>query len=357
MREVAIVEFGGPRASATERLAAARSAGVQRPRRRSADRRRRAGDGSDPRHACRRQAELRRRSRTTRPADSCLLAPGRSEARSAVRPVKCRPCNRFSIVAYAALLHSNRLLAASRWQAADTVRSNSRAKTIERTAPPHAGRRAALPADLHAEPGRVRAQRRLLPLHAEGRKLADFTSGVLVANLGHNPTRWWQRVLAVPWASAADARPTRSEAAETRVLPAVPLTAYNARHRGRSRSLRAAARQPASASPAAAAASKSCGRPAAAKRFKRRSGPRSIADPASDMILATRYGFHGKKGLAGAVTGSEQDAERDPRVRFISFPARGVHHRSTRRSSRSTWRRTKQNSKRCGTNSAAASAA
>ena len=29
----------------------------------------------------------------------------------------------------------------------------------------------------------------------EGRKLADFTSGVLVTNLGHNPTRWWRRVL------------------------------------------------------------------------------------------------------------------------------------------------------------------
>jgi 4-aminobutyrate aminotransferase-like enzyme len=28
----------------------------------------------------------------------------------------------------------------------------------------------------------------------EGRKLADFSSGVLVMNLGHNPTRWWQRV-------------------------------------------------------------------------------------------------------------------------------------------------------------------
>src|SRR5262245_50684052 len=28
----------------------------------------------------------------------------------------------------------------------------------------------------------------------EGRKLADFTSGVLVSNLGHNPTRWWQHV-------------------------------------------------------------------------------------------------------------------------------------------------------------------
>jgi len=42
--------------------------------------------------------------------------------------------------------------------------------------------------------------------------------------------------------------------------------------------------------------------------------------PGRDMILATRRGFHGKKGLAGAVTGSENDPERDPRVRFISFP-------------------------------------
>ena len=43
-------------------------------------------------------------------------------------------------------------------------------------------------------------------------------------------------------------------------------------------------------------------------------------DPQRNMILATRGGFHGKKGLAGAVTGSETDKERDPRVRFISFP-------------------------------------
>src|SRR5438045_7469045 len=28
----------------------------------------------------------------------------------------------------------------------------------------------------------------------EGRKLADFSSGVLVMNLGHNPTRWWRKV-------------------------------------------------------------------------------------------------------------------------------------------------------------------
>jgi 4-aminobutyrate aminotransferase-like enzyme len=39
-----------------------------------------------------------------------------------------------------------------------------------------------------------------------------------------------------------------------------------------------------------------------------------------DIILATRYGFHGKKGLAHAVTGCETDHDRDPRVRFVSFP-------------------------------------
>ncbi|MFN3246550.1 MAG: aminotransferase class III-fold pyridoxal phosphate-dependent enzyme, partial [Leptonema sp. (in: bacteria)] len=43
-------------------------------------------------------------------------------------------------------------------------------------------------------------------------------------------------------------------------------------------------------------------------------------DKTRPMILATRYGFHGKKGLSCAITGSETDAERDPRVRFIAFP-------------------------------------
>src|SRR5262249_21993224 len=43
-------------------------------------------------------------------------------------------------------------------------------------------------------------------------------------------------------------------------------------------------------------------------------------DPARPMIIATRFGFHGKKGLAGAVTGCETDHDRDPRVRFVGFP-------------------------------------
>src|SRR4029453_2402490 len=43
-------------------------------------------------------------------------------------------------------------------------------------------------------------------------------------------------------------------------------------------------------------------------------------DPAGPVRLATREGFHGKKGLAEAVTGNERDKQRDPRVRFVSFP-------------------------------------
>ena len=45
-------------------------------------------------------------------------------------------------------------------------------------------------------------------------------------------------------------------------------------------------------------------------------GPGSAAG--SDIMLATRRGFHGRKG-GGAVTGTEQDRERR-RVQLISFP-------------------------------------
>src|SRR5688500_4880936 len=54
----------------------------------------------------------------------------------------------------------------------------------------------------------------------EGRMLADFTSGVLVANLGHNPTRWWQRVIGYLGLEALEG------AGE--FCAASPLTAYNA---------------------------------------------------------------------------------------------------------------------------------
>lgn len=73
-------------------------------------------------------------------------------------------------------------------------------------------------------------------------------------------------------------------------------------------------------------------------------------DESRDIILATRYGFHGKKGLAGAVTGCETDHDRDPRVKFISFPmaecddvskyGRDVRSRRTSTSWRSSGRNT-----------------
>ncbi|MBA4068080.1 MAG: aspartate aminotransferase family protein [Isosphaera sp.] len=148
---------------------------------------------------------------------------------------------------------------------------------------------------------------------ADGRRLYDFTSGVLVSNLGHNPTGWMRRFAGyMGW-------PAGGFGQADGFTPAAPLTAYNA------------------VTPAEVDAS------ARLLKFLRTfpgggrmeqvmwaaSGSEAIhkavwaalsRDKARPIILATRNGFHGKKGFANAVTGSEADAERDPRVRFISFP-------------------------------------
>ncbi len=153
----------------------------------------------------------------------------------------------------------------------------------------------------------------------EGRKLFDFSSGVLVANLGHNPTAWMQKFAAyMGWAGT----PWKAQGQPSLGLdyfPALPLTAYNA------------------ITPIETQASKRLAellqsRPGG-KRLEHvmwaASGSEAIQkalwaamarDRNRDMLIATRFGFHGKKGLAGAVTGSEAERERDPRVRFISFP-------------------------------------
>src|SRR3954470_3824644 len=66
---------------------------------------------------------------------------------------------------------------------------------------------------------------------AEGRRLYDFTSGVLVANLGHNPRSWLERFLRyMGWsdlASGTGGRPG-APASEEDYCEAVALTAYNA---------------------------------------------------------------------------------------------------------------------------------
>ncbi|MBI1901282.1 MAG: aspartate aminotransferase family protein [Planctomycetia bacterium] len=151
---------------------------------------------------------------------------------------------------------------------------------------------------------------------AEGRMLADFSSGVLVANLGHNPTRWWQRVLEYLGLSSADGPPQGMMEGFT---VAAPLTAYNAVTeldvRASERLLALLQSQPGGARCEQvlwAASGSEAIQKALWAALDRRAG--------SDILLSTRHGFHGKKGLAGAITGSEADRERDPRVRFLSFP-------------------------------------
>ncbi len=164
----------------------------------------------------------------------------------------------------------------------------------------------------------------------EGRRLYDFTSGVLVSNLGHNPSRWMSRFteyMGWPFPDGRTLSPHPEVCKNSLSAPvapdgyflAVPMTAYNAvtpveiaatqrlvaTLRGREGGGRM--EQVMWAASGSEAIQKALW--AAAARDRSRS-----------MILATRFGFHGKKGLANAVTGSESDAERDPRVRFMTFP-------------------------------------
>src|SRR5437870_13379500 len=67
---------------------------------------------------------------------------------------------------------------------------------------------------------------------AGGRRLYDFTSGVLVANLGHNPTAWMKRfVHYMDWPLVLGE--SKSSDKDRREVPAgffaaLPMTAYNA---------------------------------------------------------------------------------------------------------------------------------
>src|SRR5262249_55326854 len=59
----------------------------------------------------------------------------------------------------------------------------------------------------------------------EGRRLYDFTSRVLVANLGHNPAAWMgPYVGSLGW----QAQPGLTSAGQPGFFPAAPMTAYNA---------------------------------------------------------------------------------------------------------------------------------
>lgn len=145
----------------------------------------------------------------------------------------------------------------------------------------------------------------------EGRKLADFSSGVLVMNLGHNPTRWWKRVTEYLQLGGLKSAGEFCEA--------VTLNGYNA----------VTEVETVATERLVALMQKQPGGKRCEQVLWAASGSEAIQKalwaamdrrPGEQMILSTRYGFHGKKGLAGAVTGSEQDSERDSRVKFLSFP-------------------------------------
>jgi 4-aminobutyrate aminotransferase-like enzyme len=151
----------------------------------------------------------------------------------------------------------------------------------------------------------------------EGRRLYDFTSGVLVSNLGHNPVRWQQRFAQyMGWGNSAVPEKNGQTAG---YFSAVPLTAYNAVTEieiEASRRLIGLLQS----RPGGKRLEQALWAASGSEAIQKALWAALARDKTRSMIIATRYGFHGKKGLAGAVTGCETDHERDPRVRFIGFP-------------------------------------
>jgi 4-aminobutyrate aminotransferase-like enzyme len=149
----------------------------------------------------------------------------------------------------------------------------------------------------------------------DGRRLYDFTSGVLVANLGHNPTAWHERLTGyLRW-------PDRGSLGQTGdgFFEAPPLTAYNAITPVEAEASRRLVGLLQS-QPGGGRLEQILWAASGSEAVQKALWAALARDRTRDIILATRYGFHGKKGLAGATTGCETDHERDPRVHFISFP-------------------------------------
>ena len=120
----------------------------------------------------------------------------------------------------------------------------------------------------------------------EGRKLADFTSGVLVANLGHNPKRWWKRVM--------DYMALEDACGESGYHMGVTLTSYNA---VTEIELEASRRLLANlqAAPGGARLEQVLWAASGSEAVQKGLWAGLAKRPHGDgIILATRWGFHGK---------------------------------------------------------------
>ena len=152
----------------------------------------------------------------------------------------------------------------------------------------------------------------------EGRRLYDYSSGVLVANLGHNPKRWMKRM-----AEYLGWKPEHLTDGSQGYFEAVSLTAYNAVTEVEALAVERLLKSVQS-SPGGSRLDTVMWAASGSEAIQKALWACLHLHRDREIILATRYGFHGKKGLAGAVTGSENDPDRDPRVKFISFPREEV---------------------------------
>lgn len=127
----------------------------------------------------------------------------------------------------------------------------------------------------------------------DGRKLIDFTSGVLVQNLGYQHPKFEKY-----WAA---------------YKKGLPLNAYNMV----SKVLVEASRRLIKSMNANQNAQKILWAASGSEGIQKAMWAALHKNPGRSIMVATRYGFHGKKGLADDVSG---DSSKNPNVRFISFP-------------------------------------
>jgi 4-aminobutyrate aminotransferase-like enzyme len=132
----------------------------------------------------------------------------------------------------------------------------------------------------------------------DGKELLDFTSGVLVANLGHSHDGF--------------------EAKYAEYCGAMPRTSYNMVTEIEV----VAAERLIGSMKANSRAEKVLWAASGSEGIQKAMWAAMHKHPERPIFLATRFGFHGKKGLAGDVTG---DVSPNPNVRFISFPMQDEH--------------------------------